>query len=229
MLSPDLALDYYFLRSRGYSEKEAIQTVKRRYRVTRELEKLVKRCIHPPSHNENVKRKLVEFLPKNSWVCIDGYNQALTVYAALSRGYVYRCTDGLLRDDLLGYGKTEIDALEKIMLALVLEAYSLGAEKVYLVLDSRVPRSGQLAARLRAYNIRAFTSRKADTTLMHYSWRGCIVASSDKVVVEKAVEVVDLASNLLSRIRKTFNVKVINVMDVVVKSAKEWCTNLAIG
>jgi hypothetical protein len=223
-LPAEAVYDYFFLVSRGYSEVQASSIVRARYGLGDREVRLLKRCVHPPQVNSVVKAHHVE-LSSGSSLCIDGFNQALTLYSARYLGYVYRCTDGYLRDDLSGAILKDTSVVLENMLLLINVAKRLKPSSVTVVLDSRVPRSGEIASKLRSYGVNAYTARKADVELVSLSPR-CVVASSDIVILRSVPQHTDLVAAALKHLDLRGHVKVIDMARMVSIQHTMWCKGL---
>ncbi len=225
LLPAKLLYLYYTLLTLGYSEQQAIRVVKQKYSLTPIQEKILKRCIHSYTVNRTVAaRRIPPKQIKGKRLCIDGYNQALTMISLEKYGYVYRCTDGLHRDELLGAYKTNILMISKAIIKLYVLALRLGVDDVLVILDSKVSKSGELASMLRKIGIKSITAAHADKTLIDCSLRNGVVASSDVVVLKRTPRHIDLiALALTESYRKNRRFQVIDVKSLIGSVHEDWC------
>ena len=223
------AYELYFLLARNYPPQSAIKLVAAKHGLTRKQQAFLLRCIQSPHKALKIREKLVN--PQNvvdRILVVDYYNQATTVIAALNPDIdtiVVKCLDGITRDNSLGRHVPKPQSmLTDIATRLLLYSIStLKPKKTIFVLDSRVPKSGQLASQIRktTSNIIVATSRYADKTIILLAKRyNAIVASSDIVILERVNQILDLAGYIVEQI---LGIKVNNITQTILQQHYTWC------
>lgn len=213
---------YFFLLNYGYTEKQASAVVRARYGLDERAVRVLKRCVHPADVSAAVRRRSVG-LGEVDALCVDGFNQALTLYALRTLRYAYHCTDGLLRDDLSGSALRDMGAVADAIRALVRVARRAGVSRVVVVLDASVPRSGQLASSIRGLGVETLVARKADTTLVELS-RECVVATSDILVLRAAPAHTDLARAAADATVPAY--AVVDLEEALRQAHRAWCESV---
>ncbi len=187
------------------------------------------RCIHPPDYNMSIANKVARLDCDLECLYIDAYNQAATLYAISQGAPHLRCTDGFTRDFLERKfdRQTALELLAQLLHE-ALAAQRIRVKKLVLLLDSRVPHSGDHASRLRrifghmnsSVKVYIAVSRRVDKSLIEASRRrNCVVATSDTAILTRAPRVVDLAGYLASW--KGFEVK--DIFSVLRQLHQDWC------
>ena len=180
---PASIYDYFFLISRGYTSSQAISIISSKYRLKKEDKILLKRCIHSRELNKIVQLKIVDAATASrSRLCIDGFNQLLTLAAGLSGKPVYRCTDGIIRDNELG-GIELTGKLGEIGSLLAHHLSQISPRETIIVLDYQKPRSKNIAHTLKQVlnshglaRVIIKVAKKADSELKYLSPK-CVIAS----------------------------------------------------
>lgn len=223
------AYELYFLLARNYPSQPAIKLVAAKHGLAHRQQVFLLRCVQAPSKAIKIREKLVD--PQNidgRILVVDYYNQATTIIAALSPDIdtmVIKCLDGLTRDNSLGkhIPKPQNPLTDMVTQLLTHTISMLKPRKTIFILDSRVPKSGQLASQLRKNknNIIVATSRYADKTIILLAKRyNAIVASSDIVILERVNQILDLAGYIVERI---LGIKVNNITQTILQQHYTWC------
>ncbi|MET1102330.1 MAG: DUF434 domain-containing protein [Pyrodictiaceae archaeon] len=221
------AYEYYFLINRGYSPKASEELITAKHGLSREERILIKRCIHSTSLNRIVRSRILAPVEvKDKKLCIDGYNQLITVKACLAGRPIYLCSDGLLRDNELGRLVLDRRDLERLAQVLGEALMELKPAIAIIVLDSARPWSRN-HSRILAQTLKQHTpirtlvvlSKRTDSTLIAYSRSGCIISSSDIVVALHASRIFDLAAYIAARKK----CKVTNISPLLDREHKRWC------
>jgi len=141
---------------------------------------------------------------RGSSLGVDFFNVLITVETYLKGGMLFLADDGATRDAAAMHGSWRRSAVTDTALDAVLAALGrMGPDRIDAYLDSPVAHSGELAAVLRDRIARSVPqascavelAASADWPLKRY--RG-IVASSDSVVLDSAVRVLDLPRHALA-------------------------------
>ena len=223
------AYELYFLLARNYPSQSAIRLVAAKHGLTRKQQAFLLRCIQPPHKAAKIREKLVALSNVVGKIfVVDYYNQATTIIAALNPDIdtiVVRCLDGLTRDNSLGrHVPKPQNLLTDIATRLLIYVISmLRPRKTIFVLDSRIPRSGQLASQIRKTmnNIIVATSRYADKTIILLAKRyNAVVASSDIVILEQVNQILDLAGYIVEQV---LGIKVNNITQTILQQHYTWC------
>ncbi len=215
--------DYYFLLSRGYSPAQALHLIGSKYRISTDLKALIKRCIHSRELNELVRLRLVkpESLARER-LCIDGFNQFYTILAGIRGKPVYRCSDGVTRDNELGAIRIEAYEIPHLSKLLEENITQLGVSETIIVFEEQIPMSREFARRIMENisqaSIRAVFARKVDKFLKNCSLK-YIIASSDILVILSAERVFDLAGYVLSKL----SIRVNDIWGLLEEEEKKWC------
>lgn len=196
---PQAFYELYFLLARGYPRTRALELVAARHGLTRRQRILLNRCTHPPHVNAETRRKLKP-LSQARRLAVDAYNQLATIYAALTGNPVYRCTDHVTRDSLLGASRHVTRHAEQLAVITAATLAAHNVEQVVFVVDAQPSHSAHLAKKLReaaaSYNIdaEARLERSADNAVTQLATEGYTAATSDTVVLQRTTEAADLAA-----------------------------------
>ncbi len=194
---PEAFYDVFFLLSRGYPRSHALSLVAARHHLSRPERILIGRCVHGAEESRTVRSKLSPCC-RNRCLVVDVFNQLATIYAALSGHRVYRCSDGLTRDALLGATGLVVRHAQTLADLASAAVASLAPRHVYLVVDSQPSRSAVLASALREAHTRrglpaaVLLEKKADRRVIELG-RTCVAATSDIVVARRVTALLDLA------------------------------------
>lgn len=221
--------EFFFLLSNNYPRKASLDIVKSRYSIPRRAALLLYRCIHSKRDSVEILRKLIDSSKViNREIIIDGFNQLTTIYAILHGYSVFKCSDGVIRDDLLAGPRFVINNIDRLSVLLSTALDKLYPKRAVIVLDSQPSHSGYAASILRkrveslSIQIEVMVSKNADKTIIEFTEKGYIVASSDIVILKKAKEVFDLANYVITEIIRAEN-KITNIPLLLKKLHGEWC------
>lgn len=119
-------------------------------------------------------------------VVVDGFNQLITMEAALAGAALLRGADGRLRDLASVHGTYR--SVQETERALQTLGQALApAASVHWVLDRPVSNSGRLAARLQALGWTTELSDRADQALVDHAARSMALATSDGPLIDRAI------------------------------------------
>lgn len=196
------AQDYRYLIERGYSQKSSLKITGDRYALTACQRTMLYRGVLPRGESEN-RRKGLTAADQGGGLTIDGYNIIVTVANYLYGRPVFLGTDGLLRDAGDAYGRMVRGPVFDTAMELVLTFLEKTDRRpVQFLLDRPVPKSGELAARLREELSRrsvegsAETVRSPDYELKQMT-AGAVCTSDSAVIDACRVPVCDLAREVL--------------------------------
>ena len=196
---PQAFYEFYFFLARGYPRTQALSLVAARHALTRRQRILLNRCTHPPSINTETRKKLKP-LDSVRRVVVDAYNQLATIYAALTGGPVYRCTDHATRDSLLGASRQVTRHAKQLAVVTAATLAAHNIEKAVFIIDAQPSHSAHLAAALleaaASYGIdaEARLERVADKAIIRLASKGYTAATSDIVIIQNVAEATDLAA-----------------------------------
>ena len=226
-IPPDAFYDMFFLLTRGYPRSEALELVKRRYRLSRHEAILLGRCVHPERVSSAIKGKLLALDSVEGLdLVIDGFNQLTTIYAALIGAPVFVCSDGLTRDALLAGPRLVIENIGRLASILVDVIDRIRPRSMVIVFDSQPSHSGMAASvlrsRLKGYRVVVEVSKTADRRVVEYASMGYTVASSDIAIVMNVDSVFDLAAFTIREIIAQ-GTKVNNIPQLLGGLHTRWC------
>ncbi|MEM1680331.1 MAG: DUF434 domain-containing protein [Sulfolobales archaeon] len=206
-------VDYKYLLNRGYNQKSSLDMVTSHYRLSKSERMILFRCIHSDADATEICGKRVDPLEVSKHrLIIDGFNTLLTIASVLEDDFVYLCDDCFIRD----LRSTKIKDFESLSIknsAFRLMEYIkvLNPVDVILVLDKQVSKSGELKTKLSEVlpNVKVVLASKADIAVLT---EGGVVASSDFIILKRALRVFDIAGYI---IMGEFRDKVINIKEII--------------
>lgn len=229
---PNAFYEMFFLLTRGYPRSEALELVKRRYKLARPEAILLSRCIHPKHVSNSIQSKLVVVANiKGRNLAIDGFNQLTTIYAAVIGAPVFVCSDGLTRDALLAGPRLVVENIDTLTPVLTTLFGMIRPRETVIVFDSQPSRSGETASllrrRLENYNVAVEVSKTADKRIIEYASSGYVVASSDIAITTNTSinAVFDLAGFAIKELLP--GAKVNNIPRLLGELHMRWCGGAA--
>jgi len=196
--------DYALLLTKDYARKSSLKLVGDKFSLTKRQRLALMRstCSDKQLASRTRRYVAVEALAGRR-IAIDGYNLLITIEAAMSGGVIFKGRDGCYRDLASIHGTyrkvTEtVPAVELIGKSLK----EVGTAKALWLLDSPVSNSGRLKTLIGQlahengwdWEIKLLLS--PDAVLVK---AGDIVASSDSVVLDRCVNWVNLAEEIINR------------------------------
>lgn len=209
--------DFAWLLGRHYAPEAALTLVGNRYQLRQRQRQALSRAVAAPVVARARRQRQVSPLAlRGARLQVDGFNQIITIEAALAGGLLLRGHDGALRDLASVHGtyramQETTTALEAIGICLT----ALAVKEVEFLLDAVVSNSGRLASRIRslaaahAWPWQACLVPSADPVLQRST---AIVATSDRAVIDKAERWIDLPSLVIPSI-----------------APAAWCLDLAVS
>lgn len=173
---------------------------------------LLARCVFSKSEAKAHEKKIVGAGGvKGKRLGIDGYNILITAESILTGKQVILCDDGYIRDLRAIFGKYRSGSATRWAMAAMVKAVAREKpQEVVVLFDKQVSHSGKLASEFRGKLRRAGLNGDAlavggvDTKLREFD----VVASSDRVVIERARAVWNLPAKILqTRKSKLLNLK----------------------
>lgn len=195
-------IDMNYLLTRGYSEKNALFTVGTRYKLASRQQKAVQGMSASNEQLRIRKAKEVVFeILENKTVVIDGFNILILLESTLSNGYIFKGQDTCYRDLSSVHGNYKIVNQTEMAIDLVVDFYNESKlQQLVWIFDKQVSNSGRIKAKIEAkaiehnLNWRVILEDNADQALVNSNQ---IVASSDGIVLDKAINWFNLTSYLI--------------------------------
>ncbi len=191
-----------FLLGRGYGREQVLGLVGDHHRLGEMDRRALRRGVFAPAEAMARRARLLaaEELA-GAELALDGHNLLITLAAALNGERLVLADDGVVRDlGELGRNRSPLPALEPAAAWLLADAAGLELAGLYFYLDAPLPRSGELAARLRAMLAEAGLAGGAEAlappepALLAHAGP---LASSDSALLDAAIRPVDLAGILI--------------------------------
>lgn len=192
------ASDFFFLQNQCYPRSSALEWVGNRYQLTKSDRDFLNRGVFS---QETALRRRGRRCSGSSWqgktLMVDGHNVHITVESALVGFPLVLGNDGALRD-LAGrssrFDLTETSEVAMDLIFALLEELRPG--KVVFLFDAPLSRSGQTAEayrrRLQKLGISG-SARAVPVPERELDYLGCVIASSDRAVLDASAEWLDLA------------------------------------
>jgi hypothetical protein len=196
--------EYKYLREKGYPEKATLKLVGDRHRLTRVQRNSMFRGIVVDSVAGPRQRKIV--LPadvQGSSLGIDWYNVLITLESYLRGSAIFISDDGIVRDSSETHGsyrrsELAVHAIREIAGQLKVMAPS----RIDVFLDAPIAFSGLMAEEVRLMigdipcPAEVSVAHSADYPLKGYDG---IVATSDSVILDSVLRIIDLPRSVLQR------------------------------
>jgi hypothetical protein len=197
------ARDFFFLQNQGYPRRPALEWVGNRY----ELDHLERQLLHRGVFGQReALRRLARRSPgigwREEWLVVDGHNVQITVESALMGRPVLRANDGPIRDLAGQSARFRLTETTDLALDLIFRFLSeFRPARALFLFDAPISQSGHLAKSYQeSMNMLGLpgSARAVPVPEREFPYAGCVVASSDQAVLEKAARWVDLADLALS-------------------------------
>lgn len=196
------AEDARYLLARGYPRERVLRVVGDRWNLDAAGRHLLRRGAFAPDQAQARQERLVRLEAcRGRAVGVDGHNVLITLESALTGCPLLMADDGLVRD-IAGRGANHrpgaatLQAAEMMINALA----KAGAASAHIFLDAPLPKSGELAARLRGLLARAGLAGQALAVPVPEKNLACHcgpVASSDSALLDRVAEPLDLAGEII--------------------------------
>ncbi|HDD35351.1 MAG TPA: DUF434 domain-containing protein, partial [Candidatus Desulfofervidus auxilii] len=202
MKFPDQAIKQLrFLLTEGYELKQALHLIGNHYQLSVKHRKCLERGVCSVLKAKIRQRKKKGLLRLcGSKIGIDGHNVLITVESALKGGPLILADDGFIRDIAAVSSSYRPSSLTDKALVLILNVLTLyHPTSLNWYFDAPLAFSGNLAAmvreRLKEYGLTG--DAQAVPVPEHYLIHYELIATSDRALIDKCVEVVDLAGEVI--------------------------------
>ncbi len=219
--------DYLYLIEKKYSRKSSLKIVGDRYRLNSDQRSVIQRGVIKRNTAAEREKKFVkeENLFFNCLV-IDCYNVIITIISYLTGKFLYISNDGFLRDTSEAHSnikKFDLNTIVKAFYLLFEYIKELDLSEAIFFLDSPVSNSAKLSNKINILldinKLDGYSQvvKSAD----HYiiSTGDGIAATSDSVIIDKKMEVFDLAYHTL---KYHFNPDFFNLKNIIDNSEKKY-------
>lgn len=203
------ARDFRYLLNRGYSRKSALLFIGNHFQLSQEERDLLYRGVFTKKQSMARCAKMVNVRAiKGEKLIIDGHNVLITLESAIKCGQLLLADDNFVRDIsriFRRFRPTDRTKTAWIHIERLLLDYR--PADVTVLLDAPIPRSGELAARIRKWMKKAkikgnvITVARPESSLLALEG---IKASADSVIIDRSTKVFDLAGHI---IRKRLHIK----------------------
>ncbi len=196
----------------GYPKFSTIRFVADHFQLNLEERHILTRVIMPPDRIvSRINKKVACTDIKDRNLLLDGYNVLLTVDSLLKKEPMWFCDDGYIRDTRYYFSKDkQAEDIEEALEAVLKFLSEAGPKSVVFLLDAQISRSGEFAGfirhKLEEYGIsgEAKTSKITDFELKTEggnSENNVILATSDGIIIESVLEVLDIPACLMEKMR----------------------------
>lgn len=193
--------DLRYLLNQGYPRSSAVEFVSDHYQLELNDRHLLARCVFSDDEIREHRGQVVEHSEVSGRsIGIDGYNILITVESILTGERIIKCDDGFIRDLQAIFGKYKMSKASERALSLIIRTLKkLDPEKVVLLFDKQVSKSGELAGIARRQLDEEGIEGNARTTVGTDAkvWKYEVSASSDRVVINKSNRVLDISTMIL--------------------------------
>jgi hypothetical protein len=196
--------DYLYLKRRGYSIRSGLDIVGNRFQLNNDERNVLYRGFFTKKEiRSRVNRLLNERNVNGSFLEIDGYNQLITIESYRKGRFVFKATDGVVRDTASIYRSYKItDITVEVLSILIKNLPSLRLREAKFYFDKPVSHSGELCVLINELMNKYSVAGNAMTVLSpDYVLKNAeFVASSDSVIMSEATGIFDLAGWLITRV-----------------------------
>jgi len=195
--------DYLFLKRRGYSIKSVLDIVGNRFQLNNDERNVLYRGFFTKKEiRTRMNRLLNERNVNGSFLEIDGYNQLITIESYRKGKFVFKATDGIVRDTASVYRSYKItDITVEVLSILIKNLPYLRLREAKFYFDKPVSHSGELCVLINELMNKYRVAGNAMTVLSpDYVLKNAdFVATSDSVIMSEAIGIFDLAGWLITR------------------------------
>ncbi|MGD9124158.1 MAG: DUF434 domain-containing protein [Desulfarculaceae bacterium] len=202
----EAARDARYLLGRGYSREVVLKLSGDRYGLDRDQRHLIRRGVFAPDEAQARRSRLLGLeQARGKEVAVDGHNVLITLETALSGGRLVRGDDGWVRD-ISSIGRNHRPGgLTWEAARLMLDALAgAGIAGVRVWLDAPLPKSGELAARLRNLMQELAMPGQAQAVPVPeqelFKAQGP-VATSDTAIIDRVALPLDLAGAVIAKLK----------------------------
>lgn len=198
------ARDFRFLLGRGYPRKSALSFVGNHFQLHQGERDLLYRGVFTRKQSIVRRAKMVCVKEiKGEKLIIDGHNVLITLESAIKRRPLLLANDNFVRDISRIFRRFRPTDRTKAAWALVEGLLSdYPPYYVTVLLDAPLPKSGELAARIRQWM--KYSKIKGDVTTAARPESSLLAlegikASADSVIIDRSTKVFDLAGHIIRR------------------------------
>jgi hypothetical protein len=196
------AVDYYFLQNRLYPRKAALEWVGNRYRlIARERELLHRGVFGQAEALSRKRKKRCAAGLRGQWLMVDGHNVQITVESAILGRPLLKANDGAVRDVAGLSARYRVSETSELALDMIFQYLdSFRPARVDFLYDAPMSQSGVLAGscrrRLTALGLTG-DARTVPVPEREMVYSECIVAGSDRAVIDASGRWLDLAHEVI--------------------------------
>ncbi len=196
--------DYLYLKRRGYSIKSILEIIGNRFQLNNDERNVLYRGFFTKKEiRSRLSRLLSETMINGSLLEIDGYNQLITIESYRKGRFVFKATDGIVRDTASVYRSYKItDITVEVMGLLIKNLRDLRLREARFYFDKPISHSGELCVLAKNLMDKHRVAGNAETVLSpDYVLKNAgFVATSDSVIISEAKGVFDLAGWLITKV-----------------------------
>ncbi len=196
--------DYLYLKRRGYSIKSVLDIIGNRFQLNNDERNVLYRGFFTKKEiRSRMNRLLSEGNVNGSLLEIDGYNQLITIESYRKGRFVFKATDGIVRDTASVYRSYKItDITVEVLSILIKNLCYLRLRQAKFYFDKPVSHSGELCVLINELMNKYRVAGNAKTVLSpDYVLKNAgFVATSDSVIMAEAKGIFDLAGWLITRV-----------------------------
>jgi hypothetical protein len=211
-VSTSAAEDLRYLLERGYGRASAVKFVGDKYTLDNPQRLLLYRCVYPIDSAQAHQGKLIDPSEIGKYnFSIDGFNVLWTINSALNGRPIIFSDDHFVRDISIAKGEPSVcifyEAIKLVMQAIS----SLNPIFSSFIFDRPISQSGEISSKVRealaASSLKgsAITSPNADADVLMTNG---IIASSDSIIIDKAIHVFDLGGYVIKEILRIDPIKI---------------------
>ena len=194
----------------GYPKFATIRFVADHAQLSAEERHILTRIIMPPDRVvPRIRKKITCAGIKDRDIFLDGYNVLLSVDSILKKEPMWFCDDGYIRDTRYYFSKAkQAEDIEEALDSVLSFLSESHPKSVTFLLDAQISRSGELTGFIRrkmkekGISGEARTSKTADFDLKTAGKNpdnNLIVASSDGIVIDSVLQVLDIPACLMEK------------------------------
>lgn len=196
------AIDYYFLQNRLYPRKAALEWVGNRFGLVARERELLHRGVFSQAEalsRRNKKRGAAGL--RGQWLVVDGHNVQITVESAILGRPLLKANDGAVRDVAGLSARYRLSETSELALDMILHYLaSFRPARVDFLYDAPMSQSGMLARSCRRRISSLGLDGDARTVAVperEMAYAECIVAGSDRAVLDACGRWIDLAHEVI--------------------------------
>lgn len=202
MLLYQAAADFFYLQNRLYPRGAALELAGNRYGLDAVERMLLSRGLF--GQREALSRRskrITGSLWRRKVLFVDGHNVQITIESHILSRPLLKANDGALRDLAGQSARFRLTETGNMAMDLIFHYFdAFPPREVFFLFDQPMSRSGELAAayreRLKKSGIRG-DARAVPVPEREFPYDECVVASSDRAVLDCSSEWIDLACRVI--------------------------------